>query len=360
MKRVALCTLLSLLTVGANAPDAPAPFPSTLITSTIQKQLDDTMALAISVAIVRNGSIIYQRAFGVKDRERKLPAGIHTRFEIGSITKQFTAAAILQLKEQGRLSLDDRLVKYVPEFPHADELTLRQLLNQTSGLFEFMQTNHFIAMARTPGNFKRIEGLVRAPLHFAPGTQWEYSNTNYIALGRVVEIVSGQPFEKYVRQHLFMKAGMGESSTIDHEARIKDMARSYWRGRKNDQPLAPAPPLGGTWAGPAGFIVSSAGDLAKWDVALQSGKIISASDFALMTTPPTLGNGRAGDYGMGWWIDKVREHQRFDHDGDTFGFSSSNWIFPGDDLCIIVLQNEPNDAAARSARKIFDTLYPAT
>ncbi len=152
---------------------------------------------------------------------------------------------------------------------------------------------------------------------------------------------------------------MDQTTTIDREQHVADMASGYWRGLRNTGPLVPAPKMRASWTWSAGEIVSTVGDLAKWDAALRSGKIISAAGFALMTTPATLTDGKLDDYGFGWWTDPLRGHKHVYHDGDTYGMSSSNNVFPDDDLTIIVLENVGQDAAAKTAARIFATLVPS-
>lgn len=315
------------------------------LTAAITAQLAPLHTTGAAVAVLEHGHIVYEHAFG----ERRLsgpPADVHTRFEIGSDTKQFTAAAILQLKERRRLSLDDRLAAYVPGFPHANELTIRQLLYQTSGLPDYLMTNHFIhIMQTTPGGLANIERFAAGPLHFKPGTKWEYSNSNYAALTAVIEAVSGEPYEQYVREHLFLRAGMRESTFVTHEREIADLATGYWRGLHRNGRLAPAPQPRPGWLTGDGNIVSTVGDLAKWDIALSSGKIVTREDYALMTAPATLANGKRDDYGFGFWIDPLDGHTDVHHEGDTYGMSSSNNIFPDDDMDVIVLANYGFDAA---------------
>lgn len=335
-------------------------FPSQQVTAAIKQQLAATQANGAAVAILRHHNLVYSKGFGLADAAAQRPVDAETRFEIGSDTKQFTAAGILQLKERGKLALDDRLSKYAPDFPHAAEVTLRELLNQTTGLPDYLLTNHFIgAIAPTRASYARIVQLCGGSLHFVPGSRWEYSNTNYIALGRVIENVSGETYEGYIRKHLFEPAGMIHSATIADEATLTNLSHGYWRGMRNAGTLSPAPAIG-NWAWSAGCIVSTVGDLAKWDLALESGKIISAQDFAVMTSPATLADGTVDDYGFGWWIENISGHRVIDHDGDTYGFSASNYIFEDDDLTVIVLENEGNDAAAKVVRKIVAVLYPST
>ncbi|MGB8965971.1 MAG: serine hydrolase domain-containing protein [Candidatus Cybelea sp.] len=146
-----------------------------------------------AIGVVQNGNLIYVETLGVRSLASKQPVDDQTRFEIGSVTKMFTAAAVLQLKERGKLSIDDPLSKYVPSFPHASEVTIRQLLTHTSGLPEYDTMDDFVdRMASIPNALPDIEAFARGPLGFRPGTKWEYSNTNYIALGLVIAAVSGE------------------------------------------------------------------------------------------------------------------------------------------------------------------------
>jgi D-alanyl-D-alanine carboxypeptidase len=354
--RICVAILLALSSIASAAVDEPH---EPALTAAIAKRMAATEAPGLSVAIVRNGSIIFEHGFGRRGLHGP-PVDGNTEFEVGSLTKQFTAAAILQLKERGRLSLDDRLAKYIPDFPHADELTLRELLNQTSGLSDFVLTNHFLKISHSlPGSFERIAHMASGPLHFVPGSKWEYSNTNYIALGRVIERASGESYNDYVRRHLFQPAGMSRSTTIAHEPAVSDMAAGYWRGMQMKGPLVPAPRALESWFWSAGDIVSTAGDIARWDIALQSGKIIDSADFALMTEPARLTSGKTDDYAFHWWTDPLRGHRLRSGLGDTYGSSSADDLFPDDHLAIIVLENmavEPNgssDAAAKMAAALF-------
>ncbi len=364
---IAAAVLFSVLTIGPHetAPENGA-FPTRTVVSAIEKRLTATGAPGASVIIIHDGAIAFERGFGVQ-RLRGRAVNRTTHFEIGSLTKQFTAAAILQLKEQGKLSIEDRLAKYLPQFPHAGEITLRELLNQTSGLPDFMETNHFLHISHTSqGGFTRIERMAAGPLHFAPGSQWEYSNTNYIALGRVIEIVSRQSYDAYVHQHLFATAGMAHSTTVSREKAIPDMATGYWRGMNMKGPLAKAPDMIESWSWSAGDIVSTAEDIARWDVALASGKIINKADYALMTTPGRLTNGKTDDYAFHWWTDPLDGHALLSGLGDTYGFSACNDVFPKDALSIIVLENMSanpdgtSDAAAGVAAAAFRAIVAAS
>jgi D-alanyl-D-alanine carboxypeptidase len=319
----------------------------------------------MEMVVVSHGRVVTDAAYGVKNVDTQQPVDVHTRFEIGSITKQFTAAAILQLREQGRLSLDDRLGKYVPQYVPGRNVTLRQLLWQVSGIPNYTSTAGFrnmislqgttIVLGRR-GNFNAMLALIRGlPLHFRPGTQWRYSNTNYVLLGRVVEIASGMSWEQYVRTHIFAPAGMHESSFMSDESHIADMATGYMMYHGHVRPTSNF--IG--WAFSAGAIVSTASDLAKWDAALFGGKLVSAADLRLMTTGGPLPAGGANEhYGFGWVVDRYDGQPRIWHNGGTLGFSASNQIYPRQHQAVIVLVNQAGGAADTIADATWSGLHP--
>jgi D-alanyl-D-alanine carboxypeptidase len=337
----------------------PFAFSAPQVTATAQQLVDSQHGAGAAIGIVHDGHLIYVKTFGDRNIADNKPVDADTRFEIGSVTKQFTAAAILQLQEQGKLSIDDRLAKYLPSFPHASEITLRQLLNQVSGLPNYTEMPDIATqMSTVPDAATKIAAYVTGPLHFTPGTKWEYSNTNYWVLGHIVATVSGMSWEDYVRTHIFTPAGMLHSGFVSDEPTFTDFATPYWAGPKNDGPLEPAPVMLEAWPGGAGAIVSTVGDLAAWDTALASGRIVSHDDYALMSAPAHLVDGKLTNYGMGLAADEHEGHQRVAHGGGTNGSVTSNSTYPDDKLNIIVLENslrgDPN--AIESA--VLESIYP--
>ena len=310
-----------------------------------------------AVVAVLGEHFTYRQAYGLRDREKKLPASLGTHFEIGSITKQFTAAAILQLKEAGLLLLDDKLGRYLPAAPHANEVTLRQLLSHTSGLPEYLDGEDIEEAAARPASFdsliQRIEGK---PLDFAPGSRWAYSNTGYILLGRVIELASKETYRHYIQSHLLDRAGMTQTFTVADEASLSGMATGYWTkhgvvsvsGRISDS-------FG--WA--AGNLVSTLGDLEKWNRALAAGTIVSRADYALMATAVHAGQADA-KYGLGLFVDQFEGQPRIGHTGGSFGFTSADQYFPRQRVWIIALTNKGGspEAADMIVAAAFNRLYP--
>ncbi len=313
---------------------------------------------AAEIAVQRSGRLIVDAAYGMANLARQTPATTQTQFEIGSVTKQFTAAAILQLKERGKLKLGDPLGKYVPEYARGKNVTLEQLLWQVSGIPNYTEVNHFVHIAgSTPGGVDPAIALIaNKPLDFTPGLRFEYSNTNYLLLGAVVARVSHMPWQTYIRKNIFGPAGMTHSAFIEDESHLPALATGYQRGKSGRPEVAP--PLRGAWAGAAGGIVSTAADMAKWDAAFFGGRIADAQDVALATTPHRLSSGKSTGYGFGWFIDEEAGEPRIQHSGGTFGFASVNEYFPKFHEFVIVLTSVAGLDPAFIADQTIDALHP--
>jgi CubicO group peptidase (beta-lactamase class C family) len=352
--------LLTLLAVTAPAKGTALAVQNR-ITEAVDRELQELPSTGAAVGVARNGRIVYVKAFGFRNVAARQKVDAQTAFEIGSVTKQFTAAAILQLAEAGRLSLDDTLAKYVPSFPHADELTLRRLLNQVSGLPDYTHSKDFVTKvsSATDGSLEKVAHLVAGPLDFAPGTRWEYSNTNYYVLGQVVALVSGQSYEEYVRRHLFGAAGMKHSAFIDDESKLGDVATGYWEGDDGKGRRRAVAPLRASWAGGAGSIVSTVSDLVAWDTALANGKIVSRADYVLMSSPATLKNGRKTSYGMGLGLGALYGHRRVWHNGGTNGSLTMDATYPDDRLDIVVFENDLGGDPEQMESAVLGAMFPA-
>ena len=359
MKRIALFLLsIFAVTTAVASPSDLSPQQIARINADVEAVLRRTDTPGATVAIAEQGRIIYTNAYGLRDRERHLPASVDTYFEIGSITKEFTSAAILQLQEAGKLHIDDKLAKYLPDAPHAKEVTLRQLLSHTSGLPDYLDGPDIEEAATKSATFEQIVARIAGkPLDFAPGSNYSYSNTGYIFLGRVIEVVSQESYQHYVQAHLLDVTGMAHTFTIADEKRLPNMAVGYWR---KDAKITPSATISSSFGWSAGFLVSTVGDLQKWNVALQGGKIVSPADYILMSTPVTTQQGDA-DYGLGLLVDSVDDQQRIGHTGGCFGFTTANLYFPKQKIQIIALTNNGSTfpvAGEFITTAIFEDLYP--
>jgi CubicO group peptidase (beta-lactamase class C family) len=344
-----------LLAPAAMASSPPMdPALASRIDADAQMVLQRTGTPGATLAIYRDGAPVYVHAYGLGDHERRTPATASTHYEIGSITKQFTAAAILQLQEAGKLDINATLATYLPDAPHAKEVTLKQLLSHTSGMPEYLDGPDVEAWAMKPATFGQIMARIRdKPLDFPPGSRWSYSNSGYVLLGRVIEVTSRVSYDRYVKTHLLAKAGMNHTTTVADEAHLAGMAKGY---RHTDGKLEPAPTIHATVGGAAGNLVSTVADLERWNVALQGGRIVRPADYALMTTPAA----GSTDYGLGLFVDTLDEQPRIGHTGGSFGFTTSNQYFPKQGIQIIAFTNvgdnpEPGQMLVTAT---FEALYP--
>jgi CubicO group peptidase (beta-lactamase class C family) len=316
-------------------------------------------APAAALEVVQHGKVIYSHAYGDADREKRSPATSGTYFEIGSITKQFTAAAILQLQQAGKLHLDDKLSTYLPDAPHAGEVTLRQLLAQVSGLPDYLDAIDAAGASTKPATFDQLMSYVAGkPLDFEPGSHWAYSNTNYILAGRVIEVASHESYQHYVQTHLLDPTGMTHTFTVADEARLPGMATGYDRDHGEVERGRTIHASVG-WS--AGFLVSTVADLEKWDEALRGGGIVTPADYALMSTSGKTTAGNDTGYGLGLFVDSIDDQPRVGHTGGSFGFTTANEYFPRQDVQIIAFTNldsapEPGEMITTA---VFEDIYPS-
>jgi len=268
-----------------------------------------------SVIVIQSGRVLHERGYGMANLEHGAPNTPESKFRLASITKQFTAAAILQLQEAGLLQLDDPVTKYLPEFPHGDGMTVRHLLTHTAGLRQFE------------------EGVVDS----APGERFNYSNVGYKLLGRIIEKVSGDSYEDYMRRRIFEPLGMGNSGCDHQGVVLKQRASGYDNRDGGGYANAACEDMFRTYA--AGALYSTVEDMSRWAEGLFSGKVIKRETLEQALTPARLNNGALTGYGFGWFIGEYRGLKELSHGGDATGFNS--WIghFPDQDFTVVVLSN---------------------
>ncbi|MHB8196283.1 MAG: serine hydrolase domain-containing protein, partial [Vulcanimicrobiaceae bacterium] len=355
MKKQQLAFAAGVFALGvASQPVGAAPaVPSAVIAQAVRQVLSASKTPGVTIAIAEHGQLVYARGFGLRNVARKKPANAQTRYQIGSMTKQFTAAAILQLRDAGKLSLHEKVSQILPNAPHAKQITIYELLTHTSGLANYTNVSGFERMAGKPGSYQQMMALIaKKPLEFTPGSRWRYSNTNYIILGRIIEVLSHEPYERYVQQHEFAPAGMVHTGWIGGKPALRDTAQGY-RVAKNGQILS-ALPLRASWAWSAGAIVSTVGDFVRWTDALRSGKIVPVRDYAEMTTPVRPTYGSSSGYGFGLVRDRFEGQPRVWHNGGTFGFISNGARFPAQHLQIVAFTNSANGPAAAIVSRVFN------
>jgi len=306
----------------------------------VERQLRQLHIPGLSLAVVRNGKVIKARGYGLANTEKNVPSTKDTVYEIGSITKQFTATAVMMLVEEGKVSLDDKITEYFPMAPETwSRITVRHLLTHTSGIQNHVAVPDFPNLSQT--NLTRdqlIKLFYKLPLEFQPGETWAYDNTGYYLLGIIVEKASGKSFWQFLDERIFRPVGMTSTRNTDAQPIVTNRASGYeWVNNKFERRPVLAPFI----AFSAGAILSNVEDMAKWDTALYTERLLKRSSLEQMWTPAKTNEGALAsfNYGYGWFIDSYHGHRVVQHSGGTPGFSSAIYRFTEDRLTVIVLTN---------------------
>jgi CubicO group peptidase (beta-lactamase class C family) len=294
----------------------------------------------VSVLIARDGKILYQKGFGYADVGNRVQVTPETKFRIGSITKQFIASCILKMQEEGKISVDDKLSKYIPGFPRGDEVTIRHLLTHTSGIHSYTDRPGFlkyVTLSITPAAL--VDTIKAYPYDFNPGDRYHYNNSGFFLLGYIIEKISGMSLADYLKENLFKPLGMNNTGVytttrlLDHEAYGYDMENGN---------IVKALNWDMTWAGGAGSLYSTAQDLYTWNEAVFNGKVLSAESMKAAFTPAVLNNGEKTDYGFGWSMSDYRGYHFISHGGGLHGFLSFIARQPDEKTTVVVLCNSTN------------------
>lgn len=315
-----------------------------------------TMAMAkvpgAVLLVARDGKPVRVSTYGVANLETVTPVRRDTAFEIGSVSKQFTAAAILLLADDGKLALDDPVGKHLPDAPEKwRPLTLRQILSHTSGLKDTLQ-DPTDAKFRADDYLKKLGPL---PLDFEPGTSWSYSNMGYNLAAMVVEAVSKEKFPKFMEDRIFKPLGLKSTHFTDPAVVVPNRARGYsWGGKNyvNASASYPATLMG------AGAILSTADDVARWDHAVVTGKLLKPASLAEFFRPVGLKDGSDVPYALGWFINQDQGRPLWEHGGNTVGFSCSNLYLPKEKTSIVFLTNTGGLGGSTVTRRIASCLFP--
>ena len=307
--------------------------------------LEQTGVPSASVAIVQHGKLVYTHAYGRARLQPPVAAAPDMRYSIGSISKQFTAAAILLLQQQGKLSLDDAVGKYVPGLTRGDDVTIRQILSHTSGYQDYWPEDYLMTPMLKPTTAQQILDIWgKKPLDFEPGTQWQYSNTNYVIAGAIVEKVSGEKLMDFLGEHIFRPLGMKSVWNSDQDKLTETDATAYYRHALG--PLRVAPKEGRGWMFAAGELAMTAHDLALWDESILAQSILSPESYKTMFTEVKLKDGKGTHYGLGVEVVDRDGHRVIAHSGEVSGFVSDNEVLLDDGAAVAVLTNQDAVGAA--------------
>ena len=310
-----------------------------------------------SVAVVSKGEVVLLKGYGLADVENQVPAAANTVYEIASVTKQFTATAIMMLVQERKLALDDSINQVLDGLPAAwSKITIRQLLNHTAGLPEYSKPQFHLDMRKDHSSRDLLQLVVNTPLDFTPGERYSYSNTGYVLAGMLIEKLSGKDYGTFMRERIFEPLGMRDSRFNDQSAIIPNRARGY---TFNNYTLANAEYTSSSNPYAAGGLLSSAADMAKWMQAQGSEKLLSRANWEQMWTNARLNDGTTFGYGFGWNIRTTWSRKRVEHSGGIQGFSSNVTRFIDDDLSVIFLVNSDANVG-RLGQHIFGLYLPAT
>ena len=313
--------------------------------------LEQTGVPSASVAVVKGGKLVYTQAYGKARLESPIAATPEMRYSIGSISKQFTAAAILLLQEDGKLSIDDAVGKYVPGLTRGNEVTIRQTLSHTSGYQDYWPEDYVMTpMLKAESAQQILDTWGKKALDFEPGTQWQYSNTNFVIAGRIVEQVTGQPLMDLLTRRIFQPLGMKSVWNSDEAKLTQADATAYYRHALG--PLRVAPKEGRGWMFAAGELAMTAHDLALWDESLIAQSILKPESYRLMFTEVKLKDGKGTQYGLGVDVRERDGHRSIEHSGEVSGFVSDNEVLVDDGVAVAVLTNQDAVGAASTIARL--------
>ena len=316
-----------------------------------------------AVLVARKGKVVYNKAFGSANLELDVPMKTDHIFRIGSITKQFTAIAILQLMEQGKLNLHDPITKFITDYPdQGHTITIEHLLTHTSGIKSYTSMPDYgTIMSKDMTPIEMIEYFKNETMEFAPGTAFRYNNSGYFLLGYIIEKITGKTYPEYLEENIFRPLGMTNSIYGDDRIIIKNRAGAYTMG---DNGFEHASPVSMTQPYSAGSILSSVEDLFKWQQAVISYKLVKKETLDKAFSRYQLTNGKEADYGYGWFLGYVQESPTIEHGGGIPGFSTMAIYLPEEEVFVAVFVNcdciSPKDITARMAAIAIEKPYEFT
>jgi D-alanyl-D-alanine carboxypeptidase len=351
--------LVPVLIAAASAAAAQLPpAVAARIDEIAAKALTESGAPSVSIAIVQGGKIALEKAYGKARLDPPADARAGMRYSIGSVSKQLLASCVLLLVQDGKLSLDDHVARYLPNLTRASEVTIRELLTHTSGYQDYYPQDYVPPFMQKPVTADQIlDQWARKPLDFAPGTRWQYSNTNFVIAGRIVEFVTGGPFFDFLSKRILSPLGMTSAINLADQTLGPQDPAGYTRFALG--PPRPVAPEGRGWLFAAGELAMTAHDLALWDISLMEHKLLTPASLELLTTPARLRNGTPTNYALGIGVYDDDGHPRLQHSGGVSGFVSRNTLWPDQGVSIVVFANEDGSAAPGSVTSAITPLLLA-
>jgi len=364
MTRIIPCSAAALLfftamPASAQAPDSLPGDVAARVAAAVRDVIAQTSVPSASVGIVQNGHIVYVQAFGRARLNPPLPAKASMHYAIGSISKQFTVAAVMLLQQEGKLSIDDPVSKWFPELTRSNEVTLRNLMSHTSGYEDYAPQDYTIPDWTHPSSAEKIvHEWATKPLDFDPGTQYQYSNTNYNIVGLIVQKVAGEPFWQFLKERVLDPVGLPGAIDLDTQHSLLEPT-GYFRHALG--PLRPALMEAPGWYFADGEIAMPVGDLLKWDISVMNQSLLAPASYAEMEAPTKLKTGKTSNYGLGFSLGTWNGHKVVSHSGEVGGFVAANYVLPDDRIALAVLTNqEASPAAGLIGRAILGIVGPGS
>lgn len=347
-----LLSLAAPHALPAQAPAAPPRAEAAVVVDPSLAAMDSLLAATYpatgpgaAVVVARDGRVLMRKAYGAADLELGVAMRPDHVFRVGSITKQFTAVAILMLADEGKLSLDDEVTRFFPDYPtHGRRITVEHLLTHTSGIRSYTGMPEWRPRARADITPAELIGVFRdQPMDFAPDSSWRYNNSGYALLGAIIEQVGGQPWGEFLRTRIFEPLGMADTRYEVQSGLMPRRVPGY--GRTQTGTIQNAEPGSVTHAYAAGALRSTVDDLLRWQTAVERGELLRPETWRRAHQAHRLADGRSTGYGHGWFVASVDGHPSVEHGGDIFGFSSNALWIPSQRLHVIVLSNAERDFA---------------
>ncbi len=342
------------LLLEKGATDKPVPPGETLIDQ-YYTSLNDKLSPGMAILVAKDGKVVNRKGFGYADLAAKARVTPETKFRIGSVTKQFTACAIMKLQEKGLLGVKDKLSKYLPDFPRGDEVTIHHLLTHTSGIHSYTGKPEFISrVTKTITPDSLISFFINDPYDFNPGERYQYNNSGYFLLGYIISKVSGKSYDDFLKETFFDPLQMKKTGI--HYAGIKLDKEAKGYSRNNENKFEPSLNWDMSWAGAAGAMYSTVDDLLKWNQALHNGKVLSEESYKAIITPVVLNNGEQASpkYGYGLGMYKYRNVDAIGHSGGLNGFLTQLAYYPEDKLTVVMFTNTSDPQVNFSPEKIAE------
>lgn len=321
------------------------------IDAIIENAINENQLVGASVGVMRHNEVIFARGYGYADLDNKVEATEHTVYQVGSITKQFTALAIMVLVEQGKVNLNDIMLDYLPNYPQKDhKVTIDQLLNHTSGIKSYTDIEKFWEISERDLSRKEIVDLFSSePVEFSPGENYQYNNSGYYLLGLIIENVSGMSYADFLKANVWQPLKMFDTHYLGKTKNVKNIATGY---DHKDNELVLARPLGMDNPFSGGSLGSSVLDLLKWQTALNENKLISRQSYNKMIEPGLLTKGKHTTYGYGFFMSNLNGHRKIEHGGTINGFRAQLSTYPDDGLTVTVLCNHNSAPQAQLESQI--------